>query len=631
MENTNAMSNILAQLKLENNRLREKVDELGDCLENATVPIHWVDENGIITWANTAELETLGYSKEEYIGSSILDYHIDKNVIFDILVRLKCNETIRNYSADLRCKDGSTKHVLISTNALMRDGKFIHTRCFTRDVTDTVKEKNYKTNLLLRLDESETRLKLAVQSTKMGTWYWDTHSNDIYISNEGREILGLPAESIIEKTTFLQYILPNHQNVHNKHSIKILENGKEGHFDSTHKIHKIDDGTSRTLRVQGAIHTINGNLPRFIGTVLDITDIVTAHETDKRLAAIIRSSNDAIVGKTVDGIITSWNIAAERIFGYSEQEMIGTSIFKIVPEDKRQEEEHILFRLGRGETMEHFETKRLTKSGKLIDVSLTISPIQDMDGKILGISKIARDITEKRQEEKRKHDFVTMVSHEIKTPLTSILLYVQVLLKSFKAEENDNALNIGIKIEALTKKIIMMVKDYLSLSRVAEGKIDIYKEEFELSSFLQEIVVDTKFLTNKHDISIDGCDAIWVFADKSKLEQVFVNLLNNAIKYSPAGGDIVIECRSNTDKVTISIIDQGIGIREEDQKKLFKRFYRINRENTSTISGFGIGLYLVAEILKNHGSSIHVISHEGCGARFYFDLELKKTNVPDLT
>lgn len=625
MKDNNALAKEIESLKYENNKLKKQVNELSDFLENAPMPLHWVDENGIIIWANDAELETFGYNREEYVGSPIQDYHVKKDTIFDILVRLKSNETIREYPAEIKCKNGSVKHVRISTSVLMENGHFVHTRCFTRDVTTMVKEEKSKNNLLRRLAESETRLRLAVESTHLGTWDWDTSTNEIYISKEGRSIFGLPAKGKIFADTLFENFIPEDGDLFEKHKIELLNSGEKGYFDITQKIKKLDDRSMRTIRIQGAIHTSKGTSPRFIGTLLDITDVDAAHENDARLAAIIRSSNDAIVGKTLNGTITYWNVAAESMFGFSEQEMIGTSIRSIIPEDRNSEEDLILSRMRKGESMEHFETKRLTKSGKLIDVSLTLSPIKDADGKIIGVSKIARDITEKKQEEQRKHDFVTMVSHEIKTPLTSILLNTQVLLKTFRNEHNSTKQSIGLKIEALTKKIISMVKDYLSVSRIEEGKMTLLKEVFPLAPLISELVEDAKFITAKHEIILDSSPDIYVLADRSKIEQVLINLLSNAIKYSPLNSTIVIKCTAHSNYVRVAVIDKGIGIKPEEHTEIFKRFYRVDKDKTNTISGFGIGLYLVAEILKQHGTGIHVKSDVGEGSEFYFDLQLSTT------
>ncbi|MFD1770472.1 PAS domain-containing sensor histidine kinase [Sphingobacterium suaedae] len=620
MENISVLNEKVRQLELENNRLKQEVAELSDFMENASIPLHWVDEKGMITWANQAELDALGYTKDEYIGSNIRDYHADQDAISDILKRLTNNETLLNYSADLKCKDGSIRHVLISSNVLRRAGKFVHTRCFTKDITSIVREKQEKNELLQRLEESETRLRLAVDSTRLGTWDWDTSTGYIYISPEGRRILGIKTEGNITAEHFMACLHAEDRTLLLQHMDTLLSTNNTERFDSTHRYHQIDTGDLRMIRVQGMLHHSGDTSRRFIGTILDVTDVVAAQENDARLAAIIRSSNDAIVAKTLDGIVTSWNAAAERIFGFREEEIVGRSILTIIPDDRKHEEDFILARLRGGESVEHFETKRLTKFGPLIDVSLTISPIRDGDGKIIGVSKIARDITEKKLEEQRKNDFVAMVSHEIKTPLTSVLLYTQILLKSISEETDSSMRNMLTKIEAYVKKLIFLVQDYLSITRIEEGKIELHRETFELCPLIDEIVEDARLLTSKHEILLMGCQDIMVYADRQKLGQVFLNLLSNAIKYSPSGGQIVIDCIKSSDKVTIAVHDQGIGISKNDQLHLFQRFFRASNDRSKHISGFGIGLYLVSEILRYHGSMIQVESSENRGSKFYFDL-----------
>lgn len=207
----------------------------------------------------------------------------------------------------------------------------------------------------------------------------------------------------------------------------------------------------------------DGTILRVLGTMLDITANIKAEQRNAYLAAIITSSDDAIVAKTMDWKITNWNKAAERIFGYQADEIIGKSIMVLIPPVRKEEELYILSQLGKGRSVEYYETKRLTKSGTIIDVSLTISPLKDNSEKIIGISKAARDITEKKREEKRKNDFVAAVRHELKTPLTSLLLYTQLLGKKIASFEDRSLSNINAKIEGYVKRMIGMVADYLGL------------------------------------------------------------------------------------------------------------------------------------------------------------------------
>lgn len=354
---------------------------------------------------------------------------------------------------------------------------------------------------------------------------------------------------------------------------------------------------------------------------LDITDIRKGEEKSALLAAIIESSNDAIVGKGLDSVVTSWNKSAEEMFGYKAEEIIGQSIMKIIPSERQHEELNIITKIKNGERVEHFETQRLTKDHRLLDLSITVSPIKNQQGQIIGASKIARDISEKKQEEARKNDFIAMVSHELKTPLTSMRAYVQLLLAKEKEAGDNFRTSVLTRAGVQAKKMSAMINDFLSLARLEEGKISLKFEEFNLKQVIDETVLDAQFLSTNHHIQVKDCNDIAINGDRDKIGQVLMNLVSNAIKYSPKGGDITIACKKDEKRVTISVTDHGIGISEKDQKKLFDRFYRVQNERVKTVSGFGIGLYLVSEILKYHDSKIEVKSEEGKGSTFYFTLE----------
>jgi len=248
-------------LKQARAELRRREQELTDFFENAAVPMHWVGPDGTILRVNQAELDLLGYDRDEFLGKNIVDFHQDRPTIDDILRRLLAGEVLHDYPARLRAKNGSTRHVLIDSSGYFEDGRFVHTRWFTRDVT--------------------------------------------------------------------------------------------AHQD--------------------------------------------AEQAVARLAAIVASSADAIIGKTLDGMVTSWNTAAERVFGYSSIEMVGQSIFLLIPEDLHDAERELLKRIGRGERVEVFETERIRKDGRRIYIGASVSPIRDTYGNVVGASSIKRDVTERKQ------------------------------------------------------------------------------------------------------------------------------------------------------------------------------------------------------------------------------------------
>src|SRR5882724_4612471 len=289
-------------------------------------------------------------------------------------------------------------------------------------------EEQRKAELLTKLEQSEARLKMAMDSTHLGTWEYNRMTQELYCDPGCKKIFGYPESESLTFDALSDRLHPDDKARVQEKIRDFISTNIDGRFDITPKILCFDNNEARWIRVRGrSFSNPEGNIERFIGTALDITDIKLAEEKSAKLAAIIESTDDAIISKTVDGIVTSWNDSARRTFGYTADEMIGQPILRLIPADRQDEEPLILARLRRGERLEHFETKRLTKDGKLLDVSLTISPVRDTQGNIIGLSKIARDISEKKQEEQRKNDFVSMVSHELKTPLTSITAYVQLL------------------------------------------------------------------------------------------------------------------------------------------------------------------------------------------------------------
>jgi PAS domain S-box-containing protein len=356
---------------------------------------------------------------------------------------------------------------------------------------------------------------------------------------------------------------------------------------------------------------------------IDITSIRQAEEKSARLAAIVDSSDDAIISKTLESVITSWNDAAQRMFGYTAHEIIGETIYKLIPPDRQQEEPQILERLKKGERVEHFETKRMTKDGRLLDVSLTISPVKDTQGNIIGLSKIARDITAKKLEEQRKSDFIGMVSHELKTPLTSLNGIIQVANHKLKHSEDTFLAGAMHKANAQVKRMTSMINGFLNVSRLEAGKMPIEKELFDLDQLLREILDETSLVVSTHKTILIGPGPVIINADREKISSVISNLVSNAVKYSPRKKMIGLEYQVKKNTVTVSVKDEGMGIKPDDLAKVFDRYYRVETNDTRHISGFGIGLYLSAEIIERHNGKIWAESEIGKGSTFYFELPLE--------
>ena len=243
------------------------------------------------------------------------------------------------------------------------------------------------------------------------------------------------------------------------------------------------------------------------------------------------------------------------------------------------------------------------------------------DGSSPQFSGVLIDITNRKNEENRKNDFIAIVSHELKTPLTTAKGFTQLLrAKAQKAEDSFLSGSL-LKIEQQIEKMTLLIKSFLDVARLEAGKIQLNKQPFEISELLKECVAEAKLLSQSHQISV-ASDNIMVNADRDKIGQVISNLLSNAIKYSPRGKLIEIICTRHTGLLDVRVRDEGMGVKPQDQAHLFDRFYRVESKHTLAISGFGIGLYLCAEIIQMHNGQIGIESKIGEGSTFYFTLPL---------
>jgi PAS domain S-box-containing protein len=370
-----------------------------------------------------------------------------------------------------------------------------------------------------------------------------------------------------------------------------------------------------------------------------------------RLAALVESCDDAIIGKSIDGIITSWNRSAERLFGHTAAEAIGRSILVIVPPDRRDEENMILSRLWRGERIDHFETQRMTKDGRLIDVSITVSPIRDHRGVIVGASKVARDIGEKRRldqarerilEAERfareqaqksslvKDEFLATLSHELRTPLAAIQAWGHLLaIGRVKPEEMRQA---GEVIERNANVQKRVIEDLLDIGRIVSGKLRLDFEIMDPVPVMQaalDTVAPAALAKNIRIRRAFGASPMAVRGDPARLQQVIWNLLSNAIKFTPNGGEVSATLESLESNLRLTIADNGIGIEPAFLPRVFDRFAQSDIAESRTHGGLGLGLAIAKQLTEMHGGSIHAHSEgNGRGASFIVDLPSHHANVP---
>lgn len=355
-------------------------------------------------------------------------------------------------------------------------------------------------------------------------------------------------------------------------------------------------------------------------------------ETDlarARLAAIIESSDDAIVSKDFNGVITTWNVSAERIFGYTAKEAIGQHISLIIPEDRLEEETQIISSIRAGRRVDHFETVRIAKNGKLVNLSITVSPIRDENGNIVGASKVARDITERieieralREADRRKDEFLVILAHELRNPLAP-LRNALAIFRSGKANESMQ-IQAREMMERQIDQMVRLVDDLMDVSRITRDKIALQKERITLAALLHNAVETARPVVDSfgHYIKLDlPPEPVYIDGDMVRLSQVFSNLLNNAAKYTKRGGQISISAAREGEEVVIHIADNGIGISPELLPRVFDMFLQADSAIERSHGGLGIGLTLVKKLVEMHDGRVEAFSEgENKGSDFVVTL-----------
>jgi PAS domain S-box-containing protein len=826
----------------------------------------------VIEMGNEVMFNNIWRKKEaDIIGKKLLDVFPELNdqkypellkTVFDKGKILREKESV----AYVRGDDGIKKFYFDYEYAPLfeTDGTVAAIMVTVNDVTEGLMAKQ-------KIEIEEARLRLAIEGTKLATWDLTLENRTIIHSARLAEIFGHDLSTKISHVQMRDQIHPADKAIIEKAFAAAM---RSGIYNYEARIVK-PDKTIGWIKVQGkVIYDDDSVAQRLIGTLADVTENKIAEEKSAMLAAIVESSEDAIISKTLEGYISSWNKGAQNVFGYTADEIIGKHITKLIPADRYEEEPLILKRIQQGESVEHFETKRITKKGEILDISLTISPIKDQAGTVIGASKIARnitsqkeferltlesesrlsiaiqaaelgtweydivtkdatysdryleifgysedvlpsreavlgqihpddlkmrtralsdaivsgymnldmriiihanevrwiqvkgkvfyggnneplkimgtimditdeklysnklqksellfktisnappvglwmtdnngqnvfvnetwikwtgmpleehyghgwlsrvleedkiavpsfkkafnkkekyvaefrllradnelrwyltegypyydengvfegyagsvtDITDIKKLEQQKDFFISMASHELKTPITSIKGYVQILMSMHKNSEDtflkSSLATVNKQIGTLTK----LIADLLDMSKIKSGSLQLSKEDFSINDMISETIDEIRHTQPGFDILFSPVKEYTVYADRVRIAQVLINFLTNAIKYSPHFNMVTVKCSVIENNVVVSVIDSGIGISKNDQEKIFQRFYRVEGKDEKTFPGFGIGLFIAAEIIQRHNGQIGVESEPGKGSVFSFSLPLE--------
>lgn len=378
-------------------------------------------------------------------------------------------------------------------------------------------------------------------------------------------------------------------------------------------------------------------------------DRVEWQKEQMRLAAIVESSSEAIIGMSPDGIITSWNKGAEQIYGWKSEEVTGHTIKVILPDDISEEEPQILTAIQSGEQLKQFQTRRKRKDKVVIDVSLTVSPILGSDGRVIGSSKIARDITSQRIREdeickardvaesahRAQNEFVATVSHELRTPMNAILGMLDLALQEDLPEHTFDYLKTA---KESANNLLMLVNEILDFSHLESGHFELEPVDFNLREMIDESIKSLSprayekglelACQIKHDVPVR------IIGDPVRIRQILFNLIGNALKFTEQG-EVVLgvslaalesgkadrsQSLQENNRLLFSVSDTGIGISEEDQKRIFAPFAQADSSTTRHYSGTGLGLGICKELISQMQGKIWLESEPGQGSVFYFEI-----------
>jgi PAS domain S-box-containing protein len=343
----------------------------------------------------------------------------------------------------------------------------------------------------------------------------------------------------------------------------------------------------------------------------DISDRRRSDDSNFRLDAIVDSADDAIISKDLNGIVKTWNQGAQRMFDYTSEEMVGQPMLRLIPKDLHYEEDEILRKLRIGERIDHYETTRLRKDGSTIEVSVTISPIRNNEGKVIGASKIARDISDRKRMEKMLIQseklaatgrMAAAIAHEVNNPLESLMNLIY--LARQQCSENPKAHDYLLTAEGELERVSHIARQTLGYYRDAGSPAEVY-----LHDLIENVlgVYQSKLFTNGITVDSNFNDLRKVSVSRGEMLQVFSNVIANAIAAMQQGGSLIITIRNtvalNEDGVQTIVRDNGIGISRENLEKIFEPFF-----TTKGDLGTGIGLWVTKQLVERRGGQITVTS-----------------------
>jgi PAS domain S-box-containing protein len=585
----------------------------------------------IDSWNRSAE-RIFGYTDAEAIGKSI-HLIVPPELYQDeegVLRRVRAGDSVNQHETVRIRKDGQRIEVTSTVSPIVTpEGEVIGASEIGRDITES-----------RRLARDARHFAAIVESSDDAIVSKDLNGTILTWNRAAERLFGYTAAEIVGQS--VRVIIPPDRQSEEDHVLSVVRRGEMVDHFETVRLRKNGTRVPVSLTVS-PIRTSTGEIIGASKIVRDLSRVQRAQRDALRLASIVDSSDDAIVSKDLNSIVTSWNSAAERLFGYTESEMVGQSIRRIIPDDRQQEEDEVLSRIRRGERVEHYETIRRRKDGTFLPVSLTVSPLLTEDGTVVGASKIARDISDReRADEERqrlltiareasrlKDEFLATLSHELRTPLNAIVGYVRMMQSDLLT--GDKRARAMDTVARNVTSLMQIVEDVLDVSRIVSGKLRLDVQPVDLSAVLQNAVETVRPAAEAKGVrlvTIVDPRTAPVSGDPERLQQVLWNVLSNAVKFTGRGGKVQVRLEQANSHVELTVADSGIGIPAEFLPHVFDRFRQADAGVSRMGGGLGLGLAIARHLVELQGGRIFAHSDgPGKGATFRIELPVRSANA----
>ncbi len=608
-------------------KLAESEKQFRNLVMQSPIPMTiFMGEDHIIELANTNMIEKIWRKKEsEVLGRKVLDVFPElktekyPGLLREVLRSGKPHTEIESL-AYVQGDDGLKKFYLDFEYAPLfgTEGKASGIIITIHDVTEKVEARH-------KVEHAEERLRLAAEASELAAWELDLKTRDIIYSSRLLEIFGHEVSMELTHQQMRAQIHPDdiHDVVEKAFDLAL----KTGIYKYEARIVKPNNEVG-WIKTRGKIFYDENKDPiRMIGTLRDITE-ERQHEqelleSEQKFRFLADAMPQHIWTSDPDGHLNYFNQSVFDYSGLTLEQIKSDGWIQIVHPDEREENIRMwMHSIATGEDFLFEHRFRRYDGDYRWQLSRAIAQ-KDINGKIQMWVGTSTDIQDIKEQEQQKDFFISMASHELKTPLTSIKGYVQVLQMMHMGGDNEVLKKSLGSVEKQVEKLTLLVSELLDLSKIRSGNLFLNKEWFFINELIREVLDEIRQINPRYNIIFSRETSTALFADRERIGQVLINLLTNAVKYSPESKDIKVESYAENNNIVISVEDSGIGINKKDQEKIFERFYRVEGKNEKTFPGFGIGLFISMEIIHRHDGNIGVKSEPGQGSVFYFSIPVE--------